>query len=287
MTILLFPAKTNKSRKKKTWFKSYKLGIKNKHNQLEINNVIGMQTHFSSHGIMGNEGNREDDYTITSGNEVRLPVWSSYLWARYPPHLYPSRSQRGERNPGSSSVRRHYPQMGFLWEKSNKYTLHTFCLHLISLLIAKTSVLRLLEETGGFIRVWRICNLRRRIFCLSCWISESLSPSSSASSTSLRMLHFISSMAAIRDSEMLKWAFSCSDGIWIRVMKNNIWDAERKWGVCACLFQISTAAKVLLGEVADQTLTLGRSAEQSVWDAVVLTTVCKHEGTFKIMIILI
>lgn len=54
----------------------------------------------------------------------------------------------------------------------------------------------------------RICWRRMRIFCLSSWISLSLS-SSSSSSCRLIMLHFISSMAAIRDSEMLKCAFSC------------------------------------------------------------------------------
>lgn len=56
----------------------------------------------------------------------------------------------------------------------------------------------------------RICWRRRRIFCFSSWISLSLSsPSSSSSSRHwLIMLHFISSMAAIKDSEMLKWAFS-------------------------------------------------------------------------------
>ncbi|KAG9343398.1 hypothetical protein JZ751_014379 [Albula glossodonta] len=59
----------------------------------------------------------------------------------------------------------------------------------------------------GCCRTLRICCLRSWIFCFSCWISESLS--SSSSSSLLRMLHFISSMAAIRDSEILKWAFSC------------------------------------------------------------------------------
>lgn len=54
----------------------------------------------------------------------------------------------------------------------------------------------------------RICWRLMRIFCLSSWISLSLS-SSSSSSCRFIMLHFISSMAAISDSEMLKWAFSC------------------------------------------------------------------------------
>ena len=55
----------------------------------------------------------------------------------------------------------------------------------------------------------RICWRRRRIFCFSSWISLSLSSSPSSSSRHwLIMLHFISSMAAIKDSDMLKWAFS-------------------------------------------------------------------------------
>lgn len=49
----------------------------------------------------------------------------------------------------------------------------------------------------------RICWRLMRIFCLSSWISLSLS-SSSSSSCRLIMLHFISSIAAISDSEMLK-----------------------------------------------------------------------------------
>lgn len=55
----------------------------------------------------------------------------------------------------------------------------------------------------------RICWRRRRIFCFSSWISLSLSSSPSSSSRHwLSMLHFISSMAAIKDSDILKWAFS-------------------------------------------------------------------------------
>lgn len=56
----------------------------------------------------------------------------------------------------------------------------------------------------------RICCRLRRIFCFNSRISRSLS-SSSSWSRRLIMLHFMSSIAAMRDSEMLKWAFSYTE----------------------------------------------------------------------------
>lgn len=133
------------------------------------------------------------------------------------------------------------------------------------------------ELVDGGSRLLRICWRRRRIFCLSCWISESLSPSSSPSSSWHRRLYFISSMAAMRDSEILKWAFSCRAN-----RKVNKWKSHSEAKpvlihihtvVMSNLFQVSAAAKVLLRQVADEALTLWRLPEQPVWHTAALRSI--------------
>lgn len=106
------------------------------------------------------------------------------------------------------------------------------------------------EDVQGGRRLRWICCRRSRILCLSCWISESLSPSSSASSSCRRMLYFISSMAAMSDSEMLKWAFSYIE------QSETLWGDERKYALWL-RFQLVSVLK----KDKEETKTFSRSAQ--------------------------
>lgn len=144
---------------------------------------------------------------------------SFYLLVRTPPLPLLSRQTGPDRSPENSSWSLHCQWSGKLQtapEYINRWDLdldNMFCIQYtqVAAPLINTFYVALLccEDAQGGRRLRRICCLRSRILCLSCWISLSLSPSSSPSSSCRRMLYFISSMAAIRDSEMLKCAFSC------------------------------------------------------------------------------